>query len=120
MERHPRSPGDVYDVVIMGGGLAGLTLARQLSLEMPELRVALVDRLSRPLPEAAFKVGESTVEVGAHYFAGVLGLRQYMAERQLPKLGLRYFIGGGTGPVHRRTDLHGVQLAVEARGVHPV
>jgi flavin-dependent dehydrogenase len=43
----------VYDVLICGGGLAGLTLARQLRLELPALSVAVVDRLKRPLPEAA-------------------------------------------------------------------
>lgn len=104
MGRNAESVGGVYDVAIMGGGLAGLTLARQLSLEMPELSVVVVDRLERPLPDAAFKVGESTVEVGAHYLGEVLQLREYMRERQLPKFGLRYFIGGGTGPVEDRAE----------------
>ena len=55
-----------FDVVICGGGLAGLTLARQLRLELPELSVAVIDKLTRPLPEAAFKVGESSIELGTY------------------------------------------------------
>jgi flavin-dependent dehydrogenase len=80
-----------YDVLIAGGGLAGLCLARQLTLESPSLRVFLAERRAHPVPEAAFKVGESSVEIGAHYFQRVLGLEPHLRERQLEKLGLRYF-----------------------------
>ena len=41
------------DVVICGGGFAGLLLARHLRQEMPELSVAVIDRMARPLPDAA-------------------------------------------------------------------
>ena len=47
-----------FDVVICGGGLAGLMLARHLRLELPQLSVAVIDRLVRPLPEAAFQGGQ--------------------------------------------------------------
>lgn len=50
-----------YDAIIVGGGLAGLTLARQLHLEVPALRVLLAEKRTHPVPEAAFKVGESSV-----------------------------------------------------------
>ena len=53
---------------IAGGGLAGLTLARQLQLEAPSLRVLVAEKRQHPVREAAFKVGESSVEIGAHYF----------------------------------------------------
>lgn len=94
-----------YDVVICGGGLAGLTLARQLRLKMPEISIAVIDRLVRPLPEAAFKVGESTVELGAYYLAQVLQLPEYFKEKHLPKLGLRFFFGNPQDLFQHRPEL---------------
>jgi flavin-dependent dehydrogenase len=86
-----RGVGDHYDVAIVGGGLAGATLARQLSLEAPGLRVLVVEKRTHPVPEAAFKVGESSVEIGAHYFRSILALEPHLRADQLEKLGLRYF-----------------------------
>lgn len=79
------------DVLILGAGLAGLTLARQLHLEHPELSVTLLDRLERPLPEAGFKVGESIVELASHYLRDVLQLADYFDKAHLRKLGIRMF-----------------------------
>jgi flavin-dependent dehydrogenase len=93
-----------FDVVICGGGLAGLTLARQLKLELPELSVAVIDRLTRPLPEAAFKVGESSIELGTYYFGQVLKLEKYFREYHLPKLGLRFFMGKSSEPIQARPE----------------
>lgn len=84
-----------FDVVIMGGGLAGLTLARQLHLEVPAARVAVVERTRRPLPEGTHKIGEATVEVGSHYFEHTLQLARYLRKAHLLKNGLRFFPGGG-------------------------
>ena len=84
-----------YDVIIMGGGLAGLCLARQLRREQPELRVLVAEKKTHPVPEAAHKVGESSVEIAAHYFSQVLGLHEHLTTRQLYKLGLRYFFTDG-------------------------
>src|SRR5687767_14152078 len=84
-----------YDVVILGGGLAGLSLARQLHLEAPSIRVLVAERRQHPVPEAAFKVGESSVEIGAHYFQKRLDLDEHLRSRQLEKLGLRYFFPHG-------------------------
>ena len=80
-----------FDVAICGAGLAGLCLARQLRLEQPDLSVVVLDPNTSPLPEAAWKVGESTVEFGAHYLAEYLKLGAYLKEAQLVKVGLRYF-----------------------------
>ncbi len=93
-----------FDVVIAGGGLAGLALARQLRLELPSLSVAVIDRLARPLPEAAFKVGESSIELGTYYFGQVLKLDPYFRSRHLPKLGLRFFFGNAQGPLENRPE----------------
>jgi flavin-dependent dehydrogenase len=80
-----------FDVVICGAGLAGLSLARQLRLEQPDLSLAVLDPNIPPLPEAAWKVGESTVEFGSHYLAEYLQLSGYLEQAQLVKLGLRFF-----------------------------
>ena len=82
---------NAYDVAILGGGLAGGCLARQLSLEAPDLRVLVIEKRKHPVREAAHKVGESSVEIGAHYFEQILDLKSHLETRQLPKLGLRYF-----------------------------
>jgi flavin-dependent dehydrogenase len=94
-----------YNVVICGGGLAGLTLALQLKQNHPDASVTVIEKTTRPLDEAAHKVGESTVEIGAHYLSSVLGLKKYLEKKQLPKLGLRYFYGDTTKPFETRPEL---------------
>ncbi len=79
-----------YDVLIMGGGLSGLTLAIQLKRREKKLRVLVVEKASYPAPEAAHKVGESSVEIASFYFEEILGLKSEL-ENELPKLGLRFF-----------------------------
>jgi flavin-dependent dehydrogenase len=82
---------DEYDIAILGGGLAGLTLSLQLRRAFPQLRILVAEGRKYPAPEAAHKVGESSVEIGAHYFDVVLGLREHLEQRQLRKMGLRFF-----------------------------
>ncbi|HUF82470.1 MAG TPA: FAD-dependent monooxygenase, partial [Burkholderiales bacterium] len=95
-----------YDAVILGGGLAGLTLARQLHLEHPHVRVLVVEKRRHPVREAAFKVGESSVEIGAHYLQVVLKLEPHLRAGQLEKLGLRYFFPqGGNRDLARRVEV---------------
>ncbi len=75
------------DVAILGGGLAGNLLARQLRRQCPDLSVALFERTT----EGSWKVGESTVEIACNYFIRRLGLTKYLYENQLPKNGLRFY-----------------------------
>ncbi len=93
------------DITILGGGLAGLTLAIQLRRQDPGLRVAVIERNAHPVREAAFKVGESTVEIGAHYFAHVLGLRDHLDGAHVRKFGFRFFFSEGRMDVDRCTEL---------------
>ncbi len=97
------SPTDV-DVVICGGGLAGLTMAMQLRREHPGLSVIVLERTSRPLPPACHKVGESSVELGSSYLER-LGLKEYIRENHIIKYGLRFFPGGGKLPLDRRMEI---------------
>jgi 2-polyprenyl-6-methoxyphenol hydroxylase-like FAD-dependent oxidoreductase len=93
------------DVLIMGGGLAGLTLALQLRHRLPELSIRVLERRADSAPAAAFKVGESTVEIGAHYFANVLGLREYLDAVQVRKFGFRFFFSDGCARLDRACEL---------------
>ena len=93
------------DVLIMGGGLAGLTLAIQLRRELPALSVRILERNRHPAPEAAFKIGESSVEIGAHYFDTILGLKPHLEARQLRKFGFRFFFNEGRDDLDQCTEL---------------
>ena len=92
--------GGKHDVCILGGGFAGLTLARQLRRRMPSLDIVVIEHRRFPVREAAHKVGESTVEVAAHYLADELGLADHLKRDQLRKFGLRLFCRGER-PVRR-------------------
>ncbi len=83
------------DVLILGGGLAGLTLALHLRKSCPAARIRVLERRSTPAPDAIHKVGESTVEIGAHYFGTVLGLETHLRESHLRKFGFRFFNSEG-------------------------
>jgi flavin-dependent dehydrogenase len=99
-----------FDVVICGGGLAGLTLARQLRMNYQDLSIALLERTNRPLPTACLKVGESSVEVGTNYLAHVLDLQEYFKRTHVPKLGLRFFFGDTQGPIENRPEVGAVEF----------
>lgn len=76
-----------YDVVVIGGSIAGAGTATLLLRDRPDLRVLVVDK------SAAFGrgVGESTVEVSAYYLGHVLDLSRHLNEEHLVKHGMRFW-----------------------------
>ena len=82
--------GADLDVAVVGGGLAGALLARQIARRVPGLRIALFER-SR---DTSYKVGESSVEIAGHYLVRRQALSGYLYDHHLPKNGIRYFFDG--------------------------
>jgi flavin-dependent dehydrogenase len=78
-----------YDVVIIGAGLAGLSLARQLLLTSDK-KILLIDKRAE-IPPASQKVGEATVQVGGYYFSKVLDLEEHLLREHFMKYNLRFF-----------------------------
>lgn len=92
-------------VLLLGGGLAGLSLALQLRQRFAGLPITVLERRRHPVPAAAHKVGESTVEIGAHYFAEILGLKPHLQECQLKKFGFRFFFNDRRNDIDAVTEL---------------
>ena len=103
IQKQEDKPEESYDVAILGGGLAGLTLGIQLKQARPDTTVFIAEKRDGPAPEAAFKVGESTVECGANYFSEVIGMKDHLEAEHLHKMALRYFwpAGGNTDIAQR-------------------
>jgi 2-polyprenyl-6-methoxyphenol hydroxylase-like FAD-dependent oxidoreductase len=114
-----RQPAESYDVAILGGGLAGLTLGHQLKQARPDTTIFIAEKREGLAREAAFKVGESTQEISCEYFANVLGFREHLEQEQITKNGLRFWFPAGDnselaerverGPA-RRLPVHTYQL----------
>ena len=112
-----RAPHGHYDVAILGGGLAGLSMALQLKRQRPDTKVLVAEKRAEPAPEAAFKVGESSVENGAYYYREVLGMKDHLEQHQLRKLGLRfYYPAGDNSDLTRRVEF----CTPATPGEHPV
>jgi flavin-dependent dehydrogenase len=84
-----------YDVAILGGGLAGLTLAHQIVQARPETSIFIAEKREGPAREAAFKVGESTQEISCEYFGHQLGFTDHLVNEQITKNGLRFWFPAG-------------------------
>jgi len=98
--------GPAYDVTIVGGGVAGLTLALEVRGARPQTRILIISPTVHPVPEVTHTVGESTVEVSAHYLRDRLGLGDHLHTSQIRKMGLRMFFShDGNTDIARRTEL---------------
>lgn len=75
------------DVLIIGAGLAGGTLARQLRLEQPDLDIMVIDK------ETEFPPGldESSGEEFTNYANRVLQLGPYLRKHHYVSSGMRFF-----------------------------
>lgn len=94
-----------YDVIICGAGIAGLTLARQITMVLPAVSLLVVEGLGDKSRSGAIQVGESTIEISANYLANVVGLRDYLEATHYHKWGFRFFFGKGYTPLQDRPEL---------------
>jgi len=76
-----------YDVVIIGGSLAGAASATLLLRECPGLRVLVVERSG----QFGRRVGEATVEISGYFLGRVLGLTKHLNDSHLVKQGMRFW-----------------------------
>jgi flavin-dependent dehydrogenase len=78
-----------YNVVIIGAGLAGLSLARQLLLYSDKTILLLEKRAE--IPMVLQKYGEATVQLSAYYFSKVLDLEEHLLREHFMKYNLRFY-----------------------------
>jgi flavin-dependent dehydrogenase len=117
-------PKHHLDIAILGAGLAGNLIARQLRQTFPHLKVGLFEKCG----STSFKVGESTVEITGNYLIRRLGLENYLTEHHIVKNGLRFFfdqenrqapliemseIGGIDKPFHKAFQLDRSRLEAD-------
>ncbi len=88
-----RDPGDVFDVVVIGGSFSGSAFALLLERMRPKTRILIVERRDH----FDRKVGEATVELSGHFLSHVLRLHGLLSREQLTKHGLRYWFTDGAG-----------------------
>jgi flavin-dependent dehydrogenase len=76
-----------WDVVVIGGALAGASTALLLRRARPDLRVLVLEKSSR----FTRRVGEATVEISGFFLGRVLGLTRHLNEHHLVKQGMRFW-----------------------------
>ena len=97
-----------FDVVIVGGAVAGASTAILLKRQMPQLKVLVVEKADR----FDWKVGESTVEVSAYFLTRVLKQYDHLSREQLPKQAFRYwFVNDRVSCLREASEVGPTQLA---------
>ena len=76
-------------MVILGAGLAGLSLARQLLLGSDK-KILLLEKWAQ-VPIERQKIGEATVQVSGYYFSKMLDLEEHLLREHLMKYNLRFY-----------------------------
>ena len=95
-----------HDVAIVGGGIAALTLALEILRARPTTQILVIEPNAHPVPEITHTVGESTVEVSAHYLRDRLGLANHLNSSHIRKMGLRmFFTSERNTDIAQRTEL---------------
>lgn len=98
----PTLDADTYDIVVVGGALAGASLALLLRRWRPATRILVVEGEER----FERKVGEATVEVSSAFLHRVLGLHDHLSRQHLSKHGLRFwFSDGGDRRLDEMTEI---------------
>jgi flavin-dependent dehydrogenase len=108
MVNSPGSTDTSYDVIVIGGALAGAATAILLKREQPQLRILILEK------SAAFgrRVGEATVEISGYFLGRVLGLTQHLNEAHLVKQGMRFwFFNGQTRELPDCSEIGGRYLS---------
>ena len=76
----------------------------------------MTDKRPEPAPESAFKVGESSVEVGAYYYRNKVGMADHLDDKHIRKLGLRFFLSAGdNSDITRRVEFSTPPTRSESR-----
>ncbi|MEE9404287.1 MAG: NAD(P)/FAD-dependent oxidoreductase [Algisphaera sp.] len=103
------SPNDLdYDVVVVGGSIAGASVALMLAQRDANLRVLVIENQET----LGRRVGESTVELSTYFFTRVLGLTRYLNETQINKQGFRFwFMNDDAQCMSTSTEMGGKYLS---------
>src|SRR5450830_420407 len=104
----PSTASHSYDVVIIGGAVAGASTAILLKRRMPHLKILVVEKTDR----FDWKVGESTVEISAYFLTRVLKQYDHLSREQLTKQAFRYwFVNDRVSCLREASEVGPTQLA---------